>query len=55
MRGDVEIVRMLLSAFADTHFTDDQRRTPAMVAELHGHTELLPYLRMYIILFTWYF
>jgi hypothetical protein len=29
-RGDVEIVRMLLSAFADTHITDDDRRTPAM-------------------------
>jgi hypothetical protein len=28
MRGHVEIVRMLLSAFADTHFTDDLRRTP---------------------------
>jgi ankyrin repeat protein len=36
---------MLLSAFADTHITDDDRRTPAMLAELHGHTELLPYLR----------
>jgi ankyrin repeat protein len=36
---------MLLSAFADTHVTDDDRRTPAMLAELCGHTELLPYLR----------
>jgi ankyrin repeat protein len=44
-RGNVEIVRMLLSAFADTHITDDDRRTPAMLAEIHGHTELLPYLR----------
>jgi hypothetical protein len=36
---------MLLSAFADTHITDDDRRTPAMKAELCGHTELLPYLQ----------
>jgi hypothetical protein len=44
-RGDVDIVRMLLSAFADTHITDDDRRTPAMLAEMNGFTELLPYLR----------
>jgi ankyrin repeat protein len=45
MRGDVEIVRMLLSAFADTHITNDDRNTPAMLAEKRGHSELLPYLR----------
>jgi ankyrin repeat protein len=44
-RGDVEIVRMLLSAFADTHITDDERRTPAMEAEQNGHTELLLHLQ----------
>jgi ankyrin repeat protein len=44
-RGDVEIVRMLLSAFADTHITNENRHTPTMLAEMHGHTELLPYLR----------
>jgi ankyrin repeat protein len=44
-RGDVEIVRMLLSAFANTHITDDERRTPAVLAELYSHTELLPHLR----------
>jgi ankyrin repeat protein len=32
-RGHMEIVRMLLSAFADTHITEDNRRTPAMLAE----------------------
>jgi ankyrin repeat protein len=45
VRGDVEIVRMLLSAFANTHITYDDRRTPAMSAELHGHTEVLSYLQ----------
>lgn len=39
-----EIVRMLLSAFADTHITDYDRYTPAVLAKMHGHTKLLPYL-----------
>jgi ankyrin repeat protein len=43
--GDVEIVRMLLSAFANTHITNDDRRTPAMLAEMYGHTEVLSNLQ----------
>jgi ankyrin repeat protein len=45
MRGYVEIVRMLLSAFADTRITNDWRRTPAMMAKMCNHPEVLSYLR----------
>jgi hypothetical protein len=44
--GDVEIVRMLLSAFADTHITDDRSTyTRYDALKFHGHTEVLPYLQ----------
>jgi ankyrin repeat protein len=43
--GHVEATRLLLSVFARTDITDNDRRTPAMMAQLGGHTILLPYLR----------
>jgi ankyrin repeat protein len=45
IRGNVEIVRMLLSAFANTHITNDDRFTPTMLAETYGFSELLPHLK----------
>lgn len=45
MHGYVDIVRMLLSHFARTDITDDERYTPAMHAEIMGHTEVLPHLQ----------
>jgi ankyrin repeat protein len=43
--GHVEATRLLLSVFARTDITDNNRHTPAMVAQRHGFTTLLPYLR----------
>jgi ankyrin repeat protein len=45
MYGHVEATRLLLSVFARTDITDNDRRTPAMLAQQHGFTILLPYLR----------
>jgi hypothetical protein len=42
--GQVEATRLLLSVFARTDITDNDRDTPAMVAQQHGNTTLLPYL-----------
>jgi hypothetical protein len=41
----VEATRLLLSVFARTDITDNDRRTPAMLAQFCGFTTLLPYLR----------
>jgi hypothetical protein len=43
--GQVEVTRLLLSWFARTDITDNDRRTPAMTAQQFGFTILLPYLR----------
>jgi ankyrin repeat protein len=45
MDGHVEATRLLLSWFVRTDITDISRRTPAMMAQQHGFTTLLPYLR----------
>jgi ankyrin repeat protein len=44
-RGHVEATRLLLSVFARTDITDNDRRTSAMVAQQFEFTSLLPYLR----------
>jgi ankyrin repeat protein len=43
--GHFEATRLLLSVFARTDITDDDRRTPAMVAQVYGFTMLKQYLR----------
>ncbi len=40
---------MLLSVFARTDITNVDQRTPAMLAKLCGHTELLPYFNRLLI------
>jgi ankyrin repeat protein len=40
-QGDIEIARMLLKAGVDPNITDSEGRSPARIAELAGHKEIV--------------
>ena len=42
-RGHVDIIKILLSVFADTRITTDRNLTPVMIANTYGNSELIKF------------
>jgi ankyrin repeat protein len=45
VNGHLDIVKVLLSVFADTNIIDDDGRTPVAVCEYYGSPELAHYIQ----------
>lgn len=47
IRGNKEVVQMLLSVFAKTDVTDDNKHTPGMIAAIHEKSELSSLIQLF--------